>query len=158
MAAVPYRLGARFSIHGARGSRLAAVKTSLIVVGCVLVYCESIGLVWHYTIDDAAISYAYAKHWLDGHGLVAVVGGPRIEGYSNPLWVALLAVAGALGWALPAAGKVLGVVLGGIALLLGIRIVQQVEGRRALDLRWHDAGPVLVASLLPPFSVWMPQR
>lgn len=49
---------------------------------------------WWYrawTIDDAAISFAYARNLVDGWGLVAVPGGERIEGYSNPLWVAMLA-------------------------------------------------------------------
>jgi len=41
-------------------------------------------------IEDAAISFAYARNWANGEGLVAVVGGERIEGYSNPLWVFLL--------------------------------------------------------------------
>ena len=42
-------------------------------------------------IEDAAISFVYADNLAHGHGLVAVPGGERVEGYSNFLWVLLLA-------------------------------------------------------------------
>jgi len=44
-----------------------------------------------WVVDDAAISFAYARNLADGEGLVATLGGERIEGYSNPLWVLILA-------------------------------------------------------------------
>ena len=47
-------------------------------------------LLWDWYVEDAAISFAYARHLAHGDGLVAFVGGERIEGYSNPLWVLLL--------------------------------------------------------------------
>ena len=45
---------------------------------------------WFWYVEDAAISFAYADNLAAGEGLVAYPGGERIEGYSNPLWVALL--------------------------------------------------------------------
>lgn len=42
---------------------------------------------WLWMIEDAAISFAYAKHLAAGEGLVPFVGGERVEGYSNPAWV-----------------------------------------------------------------------
>lgn len=48
-------------------------------------------------IDDAGISFAYARNLGDGFGLVAQPGVPAVEGFSNPLWVgicALFSVAG----------------------------------------------------------------
>jgi len=45
---------------------------------------------WNWAIEDAAISLAFAKHIAEGLGPVAYPGGPYVEGYSNPLWVALL--------------------------------------------------------------------
>ena len=41
--------------------------------------------------DDAMISMQYAKNLAHGHGLVWNVGEPPVEGYSNPLWVLLMA-------------------------------------------------------------------
>lgn len=42
-------------------------------------------------VDDAGISFVYARNLAAGHGLVSQPGMPPVEGYSNPLWV-LLAV------------------------------------------------------------------
>ena len=42
-------------------------------------------------IDDAGITFAYARNLSAGHGLVSQPGMPPVEGYSNPLWVFLLA-------------------------------------------------------------------
>ena len=41
--------------------------------------------------DDAMISMQYAKNLAQGNGLVWNAGGERVEGYSNPLWVFLMA-------------------------------------------------------------------
>ena len=41
--------------------------------------------------DDAMISMQYAKHFVEGHGLV-MNPGEKVEGYTNPLWVMYMAV------------------------------------------------------------------
>ena len=46
-------------------------------------------------VDDAFVSFRYVNHLLDGHGLVWNLD-ERVEGYTNLLWVLLLAVLGAL--------------------------------------------------------------
>jgi tetratricopeptide (TPR) repeat protein len=43
-------------------------------------------------IDDAAISFTYARNLSEGYGLVLNPGGERVEGYSNPLWVFVLSL------------------------------------------------------------------
>ena len=48
-------------------------------------------------IDDAGISFVYARNLVAGHGLVSQPGLPPVEGYSNPLWVLMLAPLFALG-------------------------------------------------------------
>lgn len=42
-------------------------------------------------IDDAGISFAYARSLAEGFGLVAQPGSEPVEGFSNPLWVLMLA-------------------------------------------------------------------
>ena len=42
-------------------------------------------------IDDAGISYAYARNLLAGEGLVAQPGSEPVEGFTNLLWVVVLA-------------------------------------------------------------------
>ncbi len=49
------------------------------------------------TVDDAWISARYARHLVQGHGLVYNVGERPIEGFSNPAWTVWLAVGLALG-------------------------------------------------------------
>jgi hypothetical protein len=41
--------------------------------------------------DDAMISMTYARNLAGGHGLVWNAGGERVEGFTNPLWVAFMA-------------------------------------------------------------------
>jgi len=41
--------------------------------------------------DDEMISMRYARNLADGHGAVWNPGGERVEGYSNPLWMLLMA-------------------------------------------------------------------
>jgi hypothetical protein len=48
-------------------------------------------LFWRWLIDDAGISFAYARNLALGHGLVAQPGAAPVEGFSNPLWTLLIA-------------------------------------------------------------------
>jgi hypothetical protein len=46
---------------------------------------------FNFTVDDAAISFSYARNFAEGFGLGALYpGAARVEGYSNLLWVILL--------------------------------------------------------------------
>jgi len=57
----------------------------------VLVILLVHALSFRFIIDDAFITFRYARNLIDGHGLVFNVG-DRVEGYSNFLWVLLSAV------------------------------------------------------------------
>ena len=46
---------------------------------------------WGWEVEDAGIDVAYARSFAEGFGLVPQVGAERVEGFSNPLWVLLLA-------------------------------------------------------------------
>lgn len=48
-------------------------------------------------VDDAGISFAYARSFAEGHGPVVQAGAPPVEGYSDPTWVAILAIGRVLG-------------------------------------------------------------
>ena len=41
--------------------------------------------------DEAMISMRYARHLAEGHGAVWNAGGPAVEGYTNPLWMVVMA-------------------------------------------------------------------
>lgn len=57
--------------------------------------------------DDALISLRYARRLIDGMGLTWT-DGPRVEGYSNLLWILLLALMGYFGVELIEAARILG--------------------------------------------------
>ena len=63
--------------------------------------------------DDAMVSMQFAKHLASGQGLVWNAGGPRVEGYSNPLWVLYMSAFHRLG--LPAAKISLAIQVSGAA-------------------------------------------
>jgi hypothetical protein len=69
-------------------------------------------------IDDAYISFRYARNLAEGHGLVYNPGEEPVQGYTNFLWVLLIALALAIG--LPPVGTacVLGFTAGLAALVL----------------------------------------
>ncbi|HKH47179.1 MAG TPA: hypothetical protein VKM72_21190 [Thermoanaerobaculia bacterium] len=56
-----------------------------------LVYLLHAWLFGGWIVDDAGISFSYARNLAAGHGLVAQPGLPPVEGYSNFLWVLLMA-------------------------------------------------------------------
>jgi arabinofuranosyltransferase len=65
----------------------------LVLLNCALLVATALVYRERYqynTIDDAYISFQYAKNWISGHGVVFNPG-QRVEGYTNFLWVALLA-------------------------------------------------------------------
>lgn len=79
--------------------------------------------------DDAMISMTYARTFADGHGLVWYPGAPRVEGFTNPLWVGLMAALHALGLdgsTISLAVSVLGAVLCLASALLAVRILRRL--------------------------------
>ncbi len=94
------------------GSSGGARRTSLFV-GAVFVaiaglYLASASRFFEH-VEDAVISYTYARNLAEGYGFVANLGGERVEGFSNPLWVFLLAAAHLFGASPFAASRALGI-------------------------------------------------
>ncbi len=79
------------------------------------------------TLDDSFISFRYAVHLAEGHGLVFNPG-ERVEGYSNLLWVLILAAWHALGVELEGISKIMGVFCGIATLLLAMHIFRRHFG------------------------------
>jgi len=57
----------------------------------LLIYAAHAMLFRHWIMDDAGISFSYSRSLALGYGLVPQPGAPRVEGFSNFLWVLLLA-------------------------------------------------------------------
>ena len=99
-------------------------------------------------LDDAYISFRYAENLAAGHGLVFNLG-ERVEGYTNFLWVLLLAGVSRVGAPLEAASRI----LGGLAFLATLLAMVHWRHRRIGRAAWAAlAAPLLVAASSPaPF-------
>ena len=114
---------------------------------------------WHasaygpWLIDDAGISFAYAKNLISGEGLVAQAGADPVEGFSNPLWTIVIALLYGLDlFFVPITPKILSalfIFLGFLAIAAGVR--QVVSGRAWMV----TAGMALIlCAANPGFVIW----
>ncbi len=69
---------------------LSAWWITLIIAAAIALFAYN-SLTYDFTQDDAYISFRYAANFLDGQGLV-YNSGERVEGYTNFLWVIVLAL------------------------------------------------------------------
>jgi hypothetical protein len=120
------------------------------LAAALLVYAA---LAWHFDFvcDDAFISFRYARHLAEGHGLVFNLGRrPPVEGYSNFLWVLLCTLFELLRLAPDVASRVVSVACGA---LLVFRVQHFAAHRLGLGLGGQLATGMFLASL-PPMGVW----
>jgi len=128
--------------------RIHAVAVFLVMLGAVLHQFPH----WFWFIEDAAISFSYAKNLADGEGLVANIGGERVEGYSNPTWVFLLAFFELFGAESFEAARYIQAVLAAFTIPFAYLIAREsVANRETSDV------PLLAAILLAgsaQFAIW----
>lgn len=101
-------------------------------------------------VDDAGITFAYARNLATGHGLLSQPGAAAVEGFTDLLWALLLAPTMWLGWFdavwLP---KVLGWLYGGLALC-----AVAAAARGARPVRGAAAVAALLTAANPAFAIW----
>jgi hypothetical protein len=119
------------------------------VVSVIAAVVHQLMLVRWY-IEDAAISFTFARNLAAGHGLVAYPGGERVEGYSNPLWTFLLAIPEVFGISSFTSSKMFAAVLAALTVAVVVDLVRRIrpEGPFAPVL----AGVILAAN--PQFAIW----
>jgi len=108
-------------------------------------------LYWHAlawdAVDDAYISFRYARNLVEGHGLVFNIG-ERVEGYTNFLWTVLLAPFIGIGIPPAPVSALLGLAFGGVTLWLVRR-----EGER-IGEPWIGAIAMVFLALDGSFALW----
>lgn len=72
------------------------IRASLKLGTLILLFTLHLALFKGFIVDDAFITFRYVKNWTHGYGLVYNIG-ERVEGYSNFLWILLLAPFASLG-------------------------------------------------------------
>jgi hypothetical protein len=137
----------------ARATNLHAVAA--VVGGGVVLWLH--GIVYlDYTSDDAYISYRYAQHFADGLGLVWNPG-EWVEGYTNFLWVLILAGLDKAGADVPDSARWLGFALGVIAVggtyMLTRELLEENAGPRDSGRIAGIAAALLLAAS-GPFAAW----
>lgn len=126
------------------GRQLAlAVGLPLLIVICQAIFF------WDFSIDDVGISWRYARHLADGHGLTWNLDGPPVEGYSNFLWVLMIAVPGAFGMDIELASKILGALCASANIILFSLVLRRLFPESRF---WW--APLWVVALLPEWTLW----
>ncbi len=138
------------SLAHADALRLLSVAVPLVV------FVVHSSLFWGWIVDDAGISFAYARNFADGNGLVSQPGFEPVEGYSNPLWVALQAPLMLVGLFDPViTPKLLSLALVGASFVVLYQTMALAAG--APGGRWAQVAPglpLLLLSLNTSFVVW----
>ena len=106
-------------------------------------------LYFHSTVDDAFITFRFARNWAEGLGPVYQAG-ERVEGYTSFAWMALLALAHRASLDIEAASKVLSYAAGLAALVFTLRLSRSALENRALA----PLGPALLA-LQSLWAAWI---
>lgn len=130
-----------FAVPAARITKqYAAVATLASSAILILQY-----LYFHYTSDDAYISYRYARNLADGIGPVWNPG-EHVEGYTNFLWMASLAGLDKLGAGIVPTGRWLGFALAITSCALTFALVREIVEGEAGAIAGVAAALVLAAS------------
>ena len=119
----PVRWSPRKLLLGLPWRALASSLPGLVVFGLALHYY------WDFVSDDAYISFRYAEHLATGRGLEW---NPdyRVEGYTNFLWVALIAVLRVFGAAAPNGARALAWLAAGATVVLIVLISRRQQPER----------------------------
>ncbi|MCB1866732.1 MAG: hypothetical protein KDG50_15040 [Chromatiales bacterium] len=97
-----------------------------------------------FTVDDAYISFRYARNLADGHGLVYNTG-EYVEGYTNLLWTLLLALAIKIGIDVELFSKLLGAAFAFVALYFTYQLAVRIKPleRAPVVATWIVAGSLV---------------
>jgi hypothetical protein len=120
----------------------------LVMIPAVLLYLILALRFSGHIVDDAYISFRYARNLADGHGIVYNPG-ERVEGYTNFLWVLLLE----LGMKLRQSPEMVARVLGMLAGATTIVVVARLAARTRTSGAAFWIAPALVA-VHPANAVW----
>jgi hypothetical protein len=119
-------------------------------VWSAILYLLHFDLYTTWFVEDAAISFSFARNFASGEGLVAYAGGEAVEGFSNPSWTLSLAAFSALGINPFISAKLLGAIAGLLTLPLAALWTNSLRGE---PTPYAALAPLLLA-LSPQFVAW----
>lgn len=119
----------------------------IVFLASVTIFLSFVFVFWDYSIDDAFITFKYSENLANGYGLVHDPGQDPVEGYSNFLWLLLLALAYKLGLPIYATAKVTGILSFLVAAGIWFRHFREDDA----ELTWL-VGPFLL--ICPCAAFW----
>jgi hypothetical protein len=128
-----------------------ALPLGVVLAAGVLLFVGHARAYGAWLIDDAGIAIAYATNLARGFGFVAQPGAAPVEGYTDALWVFLLALCARVGTiALPGTLKLLGCALVAATYAALLAIIRRVTLRPLLV----GTAVLLFSSANPSFVIW----
>jgi hypothetical protein len=103
-------------------------KRLIFFIAAIILFLAFVIIFWNYSIDDAFVTFRYAENLAAGHGLTFNPGDKPVEGYSNFLWLIILAVLHLLGLSTYMAAKVLGILFFLLTGILWWRYTKKSDG------------------------------
>ena len=129
--------------------RIACIEWALFM----LVLCYSIASAVYYKgyiIDDAAITFRYARHVAEGHGLAFNMGEKPSEGYTNFLWTMMMVPIFWFKLDPIASSQVVGVLCN----IFAVSLLYLVSRLLACGLPFVSLLPVLLLATNPSYAIW----
>ncbi len=128
---------------------------TLVLVGwgiSIALYAGKAGPFTSFWVDDAGIAFTFVRNIADGFGSVAHPGTERVEGFSDPTWVYLLALIYKFGGDFMKASQVAGYLfaVATLALICFFGFLPLPNGRRP----WPSAFAALLVASNACFAIW----
>ena len=128
-------------------SRSVAVAVSIPLA----IYIAHTLIMGSWIVDDAGISFAYARNLAEGYGLVAQPGADPVEGFTNLLWVLLLAIPLKFHAFDPVITPKL---LSGICVTLSFISMGSLLKSSCDGSAWLTSSALAISALIPGFAIW----
>jgi arabinofuranosyltransferase len=144
------RAGAPAEAHSTAPASLSGALVVALVLSLALLLAHA-GL-YRFLTDDSYISFRYARNLANGHGLVFNPGYERVEGYTNFLWVLILAPLARLGIPPERAANPLS--LTATIALWGVIAAFALRRYREPGRRWLAALPLFGLAITRSVAVW----
>lgn len=131
-------------------SRLSLLQGAALLL-CLVLLLLHVDHFW-FLCDDALISFRYARNLAEGHGLVFNPGFERVEGYTNFLWVLLLAAGTKAGFTPQHLANPLSVICTGLLFVIVLRFCWRNSASAVSG--WWLIFPALFLATNRSFAVW----
>jgi hypothetical protein len=151
--AISFFIWAGFALYWSRAKK-GELSQTFTYLGLSAVVGSYLAMVWtlgDWMIDDAAITFAYSENLVRGHGLTLHPNLPPEEGYSNTLWMLVVALPRLFGIAVSSAGKTLCLLFGAGAVIISGWLTLKYTGSR---MGYRNLLLFALVATGAPFIIW----